>query len=117
MHAPDFPVAATCVRVPVVAGHSESVYIEIDQAGVTVEDIKKVLQQAPGVIVQDDITAQEYPMPIYTEGEDEVFVGRIRKDLAKDNAFHLWVVSDNLLKGAALNSIQIAERMIEDGLI
>lgn len=117
MHAQDLPVAATCVRVPVVAGHSESVYIEIEQSGVTAEDIKNVLQGAPGIIVQDDITAQVYPMPIFTEGEDEVFVGRIRKDLAKDNAFHLWVVSDNLLKGAALNSIQIAEKMIEDGLI
>lgn len=117
MHAKELPVAATCVRVPVVAGHSESVYIEIDQENVTVEDIKKVLQEAPGVIVQDDITSQVYPMPIYSEGEDEVFVGRIRKDLTKDNAFHLWVVADNLLKGAALNSIQIAEKMIEDGLI
>lgn len=117
MHAPELPVAATCVRVPVVAGHSESVYIELDKNDVTVEDIKNVLKEAPGVIVQDDITAQVYPMPIYTEGEDEVFVGRIRKDLTKDNAFHLWVVADNLLKGAALNSIQIAEKMIEDGLI
>ena len=117
MHAPELPVAATCVRVPVVAGHSESVYIELDQADVTVEDIKKVLQESPGVIVQDDVTSQVYPMPIYSEGEDEVFVGRIRKDLTKDNAFHLWVVADNLLKGAALNSIQIAEKMIEDGLI
>ncbi len=117
LHAEDLPVAATCVRVPVVAGHSESVYIEIDQTGVTVEDLIKVLQDAPGIIVQDDITSQVYPMPIFAEGEDGVFVGRIRKDLTKDNAFHLWVVSDNLLKGAALNSIQIAEKMIEDGLI
>ncbi|WP_397537563.1 aspartate-semialdehyde dehydrogenase [Rummeliibacillus pycnus] len=117
MHAQELPVAATCVRVPVVAGHSESVYIEIDQENVTVEDIKKVLQEAPGIIVQDDITSQIYPMPIFSEGEDEVFVGRIRKDLAKNNAFHLWIVADNLLKGAALNSIQIAEKMIEDGLI
>lgn len=117
MHAPDLPVAATCVRVPVVAGHSESVFIEVDQQGVTVEDIRNVLKDAPGVILQDDPANQEYPTPLEAEGKGETFVGRIRKDLHNPQGFHLWVVSDNLLKGAALNSVQIAEAMLEDGLL
>lgn len=117
MHAPDLPVAATCVRVPVVAGHSESVFIEVDQQGVTVEDIRNVLKDAPGVILQDDPANQEYPTPLAAEGKGETFVGRIRKDLHNPQGFHLWVVSDNLLKGAALNSVQIAEAMLEDGLL
>ncbi|WP_010286301.1 aspartate-semialdehyde dehydrogenase [Kurthia massiliensis] len=117
MHAPDLPVAATCVRVPVVAGHSESIFIEVDRDDVTVEDIRNVLKDAPGVILQDDPTNQEYPTPLEAEGKGETFVGRIRKDLHNPKGFHLWVVSDNLLKGAALNSVQIAEAMLEDGLL
>lgn len=117
MHMNELPVAATCVRVPVVAGHSESLFIEVEQAGVTVEQLREVLSKAPGVIVQDDLANQQYPMPLFAENEDETFVGRIRKDLSNDKGFHLWVVADNLLKGAALNSIQIAEAMVEDGLL
>ncbi len=117
MHAPDLSVAATCVRVPVVSGHSESVFIEVAQSGLTVADIQEVLKNAPGVILQDDPTNQEYPTPLEAEGKGETFVGRIRKDLNNDRGFHLWVVSDNLLKGAALNSVQIAEAMLEDGLL
>lgn len=117
MHAPDLPVAATCVRVPVVAGHSESVFIEVDKADVTVDDIRNVLKDAPGVVLQDDPANQEYPTPLEAEGKGETFVGRIRKDLHNPQGFHLWVVSDNLLKGAALNSVQIAEAMLEDGLL
>lgn len=117
MHMNELPVAATCVRVPVVAGHSESLFIEVEQAGVTVEQLREVLAKAPGVIVQDDLANQQYPMPLFAENEDETFVGRIRKDLSNDKGFHLWVVADNLLKGAALNSIQIAEAMVEDGLL
>lgn len=109
-------VAATCVRVPVVSGHSESVYIELEKEA-TVEDIFAALKDAPGIVLQDDITKQEYPMPIFAEGEEPTFVGRIRRDLDKPKGFHLWIVADNLLKGAALNSIQIAEAMIEDQLI
>ncbi|KOY82734.1 aspartate-semialdehyde dehydrogenase [Lysinibacillus macroides] len=116
MHAPALKVAATCVRVPVVSGHSESVYIEVEKE-VSVEDIFDVLRNAPGVVLQDDITTQTYPMPIYAEGEDATFVGRIRQDLDNKKGFHLWIVSDNLLKGAALNSIQIAEAMLEDNLL
>ncbi|MFJ6207666.1 aspartate-semialdehyde dehydrogenase [Lysinibacillus sp. NPDC092081] len=116
MHAPELNVAATCVRVPVVSGHSESVYIEVEKDA-TVQEIFEVLRSAPGVVLQDDIATQTYPMPIYAEGEDATFVGRIRQDLDNKKGFHLWIVSDNLLKGAALNSIQIAEAMLEDNLL
>lgn len=105
-------VAATCVRLPVVSGHSESVYIEIDKDGVTVQDIQQLLAEAPGIVLQDKPAEQLYPMPLYAEDQDEVFVGRIRKDLNNERGFHLWIVSDNLLKGAALNSVQIAEALL-----
>ena|SRR5690606_3409520 len=113
----DLKVAATCVRLPVVTGHSESVYIETEQANVQVDDIKKVLAKAPGVTLQDDPSNQVYPMPAMAVGKDDVFVGRIRKDLDEATGFHFWVVSDNLLKGAALNTIQIAESLIKLGLV
>ncbi|MFJ7696552.1 aspartate-semialdehyde dehydrogenase [Lysinibacillus fusiformis] len=116
MHAPELKVAATCVRVPVVSGHSESVYIEVEKE-TSIQEIFDVLRNAPGVVLQDDIATQTYPMPIYAEGEDATFVGRIRQDLDNKKGFHLWIVSDNLLKGAALNSIQIAEAMLEDNLL
>ncbi|KUF35141.1 MULTISPECIES: aspartate-semialdehyde dehydrogenase [Lysinibacillus] len=116
MHAPELKVAATCVRVPVVSGHSESVYIEVEKEA-SIQEIFDVLRNAPGVVLQDDIATQTYPMPIYAEGEDATFVGRIRQDLDNNKGFHLWIVSDNLLKGAALNSIQIAEAMLEDNLL
>ncbi|MEC1301697.1 aspartate-semialdehyde dehydrogenase [Lysinibacillus capsici] len=116
MHAPELKVAATCVRVPVVSGHSESVYIEVEKDA-SIQEIFEVLRNAPGVVLQDNIATQTYPMPIYAEGEDATFVGRIRQDLDNSKGFHLWIVSDNLLKGAALNSIQIAEAMLEDNLL
>lgn len=116
MHMPDLPVAATCVRVPVVSGHSESVFIEVEKE-VSVQEIFEVLRNAPGIVLQDDISTQDYPMPLFVEGEDPVYVGRIRQDLSNKKGFHLWIVSDNLLKGAALNSIQIAESMLEDNLL
>ncbi|MFC7685362.1 aspartate-semialdehyde dehydrogenase [Ureibacillus sp. GCM10028918] len=116
MHMPDLAVAATCVRVPVVSGHSESVYIEVEKE-ISVQEMFDVLRNAPGIVLQDDISAQDYPMPLFVEGEDPVYVGRIRQDLSNKKGFHLWIVSDNLLKGAALNSIQIAESMLEDNLL
>lgn len=116
MNMPELSVAATCVRVPVVSGHSESVYIEVEKEA-TITQIFEALKSAPGIVLQDDITAQIYPMPIYAEGEDPTFVGRIRQDLDNPKGFHLWIVADNLLKGAALNSIQIAEAMLEDNLL
>ncbi len=117
MNMPELPVAATCVRLPVVTGHSESVYIEIEKDGVTVADVKNLLADAPGIVLQDDPENQVYPMPADCVGKRDVFVGRIRKDLDCDNGFHMWIVSDNLLKGAAWNSVQIAESLIKLSLV
>lgn len=117
MHADDLKVAATCVRIPVATGHSESVYFELDNDQVTVEEIKSLLADAPGIVLQDDPSNQVYPMPADCVGSNDVFVGRIRQDLDAKNGFHMWVVSDNLLKGAAWNSVQIAESLIKLGLV
>ncbi|MCM3003720.1 aspartate-semialdehyde dehydrogenase [Priestia koreensis] len=117
MHMPELSVAATCVRLPVVTGHSESVYIEINKQGVSAQEVKSLLSTAPGVVLQDDPENQVYPMPADAVGKNDTFVGRIRKDLDKDTGFHLWVVSDNLLKGAAWNSVQIAESLLKLGLV
>ncbi|MED4703311.1 aspartate-semialdehyde dehydrogenase [Bacillus velezensis] len=117
MHMPKLEVAATCVRLPIETGHSESVYIELDRDDATVEDIKQLLKEAPGVTFQDDPAEQLYPMPADCVGKRDVFVGRIRKDLDRANGFHLWVVSDNLLKGAAWNSVQIAESLQKLNLV
>ncbi|WP_019242251.1 MULTISPECIES: aspartate-semialdehyde dehydrogenase [Bacillus] len=117
MHLPELPVAATCVRIPVQTGHSESLYIEVDKSGVSVSDIKALLADAPGVVLQDQPEEQLYPMPAACVGKNDVFVGRIRKDLDEDKGFHMWVVSDNLLKGAAWNSVQIAESLIKLELV
>ncbi|MDR6997888.1 aspartate-semialdehyde dehydrogenase [Neobacillus niacini] len=117
MHLPELAVSATCVRLPVAVGHSESVYFEIDQEGVSAEEIKALLKDAPGVVLQDDPENQVYPMPANCVGSNDVFVGRIRKDLDEDQGFHMWVVSDNLLKGAAWNSVQIAQSLVKLGLV
>ncbi|ONK23196.1 aspartate-semialdehyde dehydrogenase [Bacillus sp. VT-16-64] len=117
MGMPDLKVAATCVRLPVETGHSESVYIEIGQNDVTVENMKEVLNGAPGVTLQDEPKEQLYPMPAMAAGKEDVFVGRIRQDLDEKNGFHMWIVSDNLLKGAALNTVQIAESLVKLGLV
>lgn len=109
-------VAATCVRVPVVNGHSESIYIELKEE-TTVQAIQEILAKAPGVELVDDPSQQRYPQAIDSIDQKGTFVGRIRRDLDNPKGFHLWVVSDNLLKGAALNSIQIAEKMHELALI
>lgn len=117
MGLPDLKVSATCVRVPVKYGHSESVYIEIDRDDITVADLQALLAQADGVIVQDDPANQLYPLATESEDKKETFVGRIRKDPDVANGFHLWIVSDNLIKGAAWNSLQIAETMVKMKLI
>ncbi|WP_258729229.1 aspartate-semialdehyde dehydrogenase [Bacillus atrophaeus] len=117
MHMPKLEVAATCVRLPIETGHSESVYIEVDRGDATVEEIKNLLKEAPGITLQDDPNEQLYPMPAEAVGKRDVFVGRIRKDLDRANGFHLWVVSDNLLKGAAWNSVQIAESLKKLNLV
>ncbi|MCF6410622.1 aspartate-semialdehyde dehydrogenase [Pseudalkalibacillus salsuginis] len=117
MSMQDLEVAATCVRLPVETGHSESVYVEIGNDDVTAEELKALLSDAQGIQLQDDPLQQLYPMPADCVGKDDVFVGRIRKDLDRPNGFHMWVVSDNLLKGAALNSVQIAESLVKLDLL
>lgn len=109
-------VSATCVRIPVASGHSESVYIETKEA-LTVADIRTLMENAPGVVLEDDPSQQIYPQALNSIGKKETFVGRIRKDVDVDNGFHLWIVSDNLLKGAAWNSVQIAETLHEMDLV
>jgi aspartate-semialdehyde dehydrogenase len=109
-------VSATCVRVPVVTGHSESVNVET-RAPLSAERARELLQTAPGVTVVDDPAAAAYPLAIDAAGKDDVFVGRIRRDPSHDSALDLWIVSDNLRKGAATNAVQLAERLHERGLI
>ncbi|SFH60976.1 aspartate-semialdehyde dehydrogenase [Pisciglobus halotolerans] len=112
MGDPQIKVSATCVRVPVASGHSESIYIEVEnEEAASVEAMRDVLRNAPGVVLMDDVADQVYPTPLEAKDKKETFVGRIRKDLDAKDGYHLWVVSDNLLKGAAWNSVQIAERL------
>ncbi|MFC4811233.1 aspartate-semialdehyde dehydrogenase [Paenibacillus sp. GCM10023250] len=101
-------VTATCVRIPVVYGHSESVYVELKQ-DYELEDVKKLLADAPGVVLVDDPAGQRYPLATDAAGQPDVFVGRLRRDLGHARGLNLWIVSDNLLKGAAWNAVQIAE--------
>lgn len=109
-------VTATCVRVPVFIGHSEAVTVEMKKE-LSVPQVKRILSRAPGVILQDNIDDHLYPLPLEAAGKDEVFVGRIRKDKSIKNGINLWIVSDNLRKGAALNTIQIAELLIKENLL
>ncbi|MBH8598257.1 aspartate-semialdehyde dehydrogenase [Thermoactinomyces sp. CICC 10523] len=106
-------VTATCVRVPVFRGHSESVYVEL-KSDFELDEVRALLSEMPGIVVQDDIAGQIYPMPLHSADRTEVFVGRLRRDLNHPRGLNLWVVSDNLLKGAATNAIQIAEVLIEN---
>lgn len=109
-------VAATCVRIPVISGHSESIYIET-RATTNVATIRGELAKAPGVVLEDDPKEQLYPQALNCVDKKETFVGRIRRDLDVADGYHLWVVSDNLLKGAAWNSVQIAEKLHEMNLV
>jgi len=109
-------VTATTVRIPVIYGHSESVNIETEKK-ITAAQVKKLLKGKPGITVIDNPTKKEYPMPIDAAGKDDVFVGRIRDDESIDNGINMWVVSDNIRKGAALNTIQIAELLIKKKLV
>jgi aspartate-semialdehyde dehydrogenase len=105
-------ITATAVRVPVMGGHSESVHIRLEKA-FEIEDIRNLLQRQKGIIVLDNPAAHQYPMPLQVAGTDQVYVGRIRKDESQENALHLWIVADNLRKGAATNAVQIAEFLLE----
>lgn len=112
MGDPSIKVTATTVRVPVFRGHSESVNIETEKK-ITAAEVREILSKAPGVVVIDNPEKNEYPLPIYASGKDEVFVGRIREDESIPNGINMWVVSDNLRKGAALNAVQIAEELVK----
>lgn len=109
-------LTATAVRIPVVGGHSESVNIEFER-DFTEAEIRTLLHTAPGLKLQDNLDTFTYPMPFYAEGKDEVFVGRIRRDLSQPNTVNMWIVADNLRKGAATNAVQIAEYLLENNLI
>ena len=108
---PNIKVTATAVRIPVVGGHSESVNLSFSKE-VDLDEVREILNKAPGVVVVDDLANNNYPMPLDAQGKDEVFVGRIRKDESQENGLNLWIVADNLRKGAATNTVQIAEYLI-----
>jgi len=109
-------VTATTVRIPTVGGHSEAVNVEFSN-DFDVKEVRSILENTPGITVQDDISAFSYPMPLYAEGKDDVFVGRIRRDESQDNTLNMWIVADNLRKGAATNAVQIAEYLVANGLV
>ena len=110
---PSIQVTATAVRIPVVGGHSEAVNLTLSKTP-DLEDIRDLLNNTPGVVVVDNLQNNEYPMPLNAEGKDEVFVGRIRKDESQDKGINLWIVADNLRKGAATNTVQIAEYLMRN---
>ncbi len=116
LHMPELRITATCVRVPVPVGHGESVFLETTEK-ITADEARTIFATAPGVIVEDDPHAKLYPTPHRVAGKDEVYVGRIRNDASTKNGLALWLVSDNLRKGAALNAVQIAEQAIAMGVI
>lgn len=109
-------LTATTVRVPVMGGHSESVNIELKK-DFDEQEVRDLLDDSPGVLVVDNPENNEYPMPLFASGKDEVFVGRIRRDYSQENTLNCWIVADNLRKGAATNAVQIAEYLIEKKLL
>jgi aspartate-semialdehyde dehydrogenase len=116
LEAPEILITATVVRVPVLGGHSEAVNVEFEN-DFDIEDVKNLLKNAPGITLQDDVKNNIYPMPLFSEGKDDVFVGRLRRDESCKNALNMWIVSDNLRKGAATNAVQIAKYIAESGSI
>lgn len=117
MNSQDIKVTATCVRVPVPIAHGESVYFTVEDESATAQDIMRVVADFPGNVLEDDIAHQIYPQPINAVGKRETFVGRIRPDYENKGAFNMWVVADNLLKGAAWNTVENAERLVALGLV
>ena len=111
-----FAVSATAVRIPTAGGHSEAVNVEFME-DFDLTEVRKLLSDTPGVTLQDNPDTNTYPMPIYAHGKDDVFVGRIRRDESQRNTLNLWIVSDNLRKGAATNAVQIAEYLVENHLV
>lgn len=116
LHDEEIKISATAVRVPVLRSHSESITVETKKP-ITEDQARELFKKAPGVIVVDDVSQNQYPMPIDCSNKNEVFVGRIRKDLAFDNGISFWIVADQLRKGAATNAVQIAELLINKGLV
>ena len=116
MHEPELPLSATCVRVPVFVSHSVAAHVEFERP-MSADEARAVLREAPGVVVQDDPSGSVYPMPVTASGQDATYVGRIRQDMSNANGLAMWIASDNLRKGAALNAIQIAEEMVRRGLV
>jgi aspartate-semialdehyde dehydrogenase len=116
MGDPSIKVTATAVRVPVTGGHSESVNVEFEKE-FDLKEVKQILGNSKGVKLQDNIETFTYPMPLFADGKDDVFVGRLRRDETQEKTLNMWIVADNLRKGAATNAIQIAEYMVEMGLV
>jgi len=112
LHAPEMQITATTVRVPVVAGHSESINITFER-DFELRELRSILENAPGLVVQDDVENKVYPTPLECAGTDPVYVGRIRRDLSAPNSLNIWVVADNVRKGAATNAVQIAEELLK----
>jgi len=116
MQAPEIKITATVVRVPVFGGHSESVNLEFEKP-FDLDDVNKIISSTKGVVLQDDTDKAVYPMPVYAEGRDEVFVGRVRRDETVENGLNLWIVADNLRKGAATNAVQIAAMLVQNEIL
>lgn len=115
MHAPDLKISATTVRVPVFRSHSESITLDLEKE-LSPREVRDILSQSPGVVVQDKPDSNQYPMPLYTSDTDEVYIGRIRRDLSNSNGIVMWVAADQIRKGAATNAIQIAEIVVNKNL-
>jgi aspartate-semialdehyde dehydrogenase len=111
-----FSISATAVRIPTAGGHSESVNVEFE-SDFELNEVRQILNNTPGVVVQDNPDTNTYPMPVYAHDKDDVFVGRIRRDETQRNTLNMWIVADNLRKGAATNAIQIAEYLVQKELI
>ena len=117
MNAPDLQVAATCVRLPVFSSHSESLFVETNSENLTIAELKETIASGKGIVLEDDPDTQTYPTPLEAQDKKEVYVGRIRQDLDDNKGFHMWVVSDNLVKGAAWNTVQIAQSLVKNNLV
>ena len=111
-----FSISATAVRIPTAGGHSESVNVEFE-TDFELNEVRQILNNTPGVVVQDNPDTNTYPMPVYAHDKDDVFVGRIRRDETQRNTLNMWIVADNLRKGAATNAVQIAEYLVHKKLI
>lgn len=115
MHT-DIEVSSTCVRVPVLRNHSEAIWVETEES-LDLQQVRDALENAPGITVKDDPANQVYPMPLGSASKDDIFVGRLRKDISNPKGITFWCVGDQIKKGAALNAVQIAEYMVEKGLV